>query len=142
MRLMYLIVLATALATLVPVVSAQSGEPVTIKQLMLDRIHPAANDILLVAFRGAPDKDKDWASIERSAKLLEDSAKSLTSMNNDAEWAKAGKLLSTSAAEAYKAAQAKDGKMLAGIALHIDASCTDCHKRFRPNVFPGEGARQ
>ena len=40
---------------------------------------------------------------------------------------------------AYKAAAAKDAAALAALAAladRIDSSCTTCHKRFRPAVFP------
>ena len=36
-------------------------------------------------------------------------------------------------------AQAKDMKALAALAEPLDASCTMCHKHFRPNVFPRDG---
>ena len=52
------------------------------------------------------------------------------------EWLKAVKLLTDAGSEAYKAAQAKDAKALAAVTARIDASCTNCHKQFRPNVFP------
>ena len=42
-------------------------------------------------------------------------------------------------AAAYKAAQVKDVKALAALAEPLDASCTTCHKQYRPNVFPHEG---
>ena len=40
---------------------------------------------------------------------------------------------------AYKAAQAKDAIALAALAGALDASCTMCHKQYRPNVFPKDG---
>ena len=43
------------------------------------------------------------------------------------------------AAAAYKAAQAKDLTALAQLTDSLDASCTTCHKQYRPNVFPREG---
>jgi len=52
------------------------------------------------------------------------------------EWRTAAKLLTDAGSEAYKAAQSKDAKALAAVTAHIDASCTNCHKQFRPNVFP------
>ena len=55
------------------------------------------------------------------------------------DWVKDAKLLADAGAAAYKAAQAKDVKALAAVAEPLDASCTTCHKQFRPNVFPREG---
>jgi cytochrome c556 len=52
---------------------------------------------------------------------------------------KDAKLLADVGSSAYKAAQAKDGNALAALAGAVDASCTTCHKQYRPNVYPKEG---
>lgn len=112
----------------------------TTKQLMLDLIHPASNDILLSIFRGGPKDEAEWAVIRRSALTLAESGNLLRSRGSaQPEWARDAKLLSDAGAAAYKAAQAKDVKALAAVAEPLDASCTTCHKQFRPNVFPREG---
>ena len=54
-------------------------------------------------------------------------------------WIKDAKLLVDAGNSAYKAAQAKDGNALAGLAGAVDDSCTTCHKQYRPNVFPKDG---
>ncbi len=120
--------------------TAQTGTP--LKRLMLDRIHPASNVILLTAFRGTPISDADWTNFRRSALDLADAAAELTKQGDPApsEWNKAATLLSIAAADASRAAQARDAKLLPAITTRIDASCTNCHKRYRPNVFPPEGA--
>jgi hypothetical protein len=111
------------------------------KQLMLDVIHPASNDILLFVYRGAPHDDKDWAAVRRSALTLVETGNSLITPDRSrpGEWIKDAKLLNDVAAAAYKAAQAKDDKAIAAIAPALDASCTTCHKHYRPNVFPPPG---
>ena len=48
-------------------------------------------------------------------------------------------MLADIGAAGYKAAQAKDFKALAALTESLDASCTTCHKQYRPNVFPREG---
>ena len=48
-------------------------------------------------------------------------------------------MLADVGAAAYQAAQAKDGKALTSLTDALDASCTTCHKQYRPNVFPREG---
>jgi cytochrome c556 len=58
---------------------------------------------------------------------------------DQADWVKDAKLLVDAGNAAYKAAQAKDGSALAALAGPVDASCTTCHKQYRPNVFPKEG---
>jgi cytochrome c556 len=57
----------------------------------------------------------------------------------EGDWMKDAKLLVDAGNAAYKAAQAKDSSALAALAGAVDASCTTCHKQYRPNVFPGAG---
>jgi cytochrome c556 len=130
------------------VASAQTpAEPfppvANVKQLMLDLIHPSSNDILLAIFRGGPKDEKDWAVIRRSAVALAESGNMLMQRGrarDQGEWMKDAKLLVDVGNAAYKAAQTKDADTLASLAGAMDASCTTCHKQYRPNVFPKEGA--
>lgn len=136
-------------AVFVPAVSAQApaGQSPTMKQLMLDLIHPASNDILLAAYRGGPADAKEWDTVRHSALALTEAANQLmapalarsSAGGNQETWIKAAKMLADAAADSYKAAQAKDARALPAITIRIDASCTTCHKQFRPNVFPKEG---
>jgi cytochrome c553 len=113
----------------------------SVKQLMLDLIHPSSNDILLAIYRGGPKDDKDWAAVRRSAVTLAESGNLLMMRGRarEGDWMKDAKLLVDAGNAAYKAAQAKDGNALAALAGAVDASCTTCHKQYRPNVFPGAG---
>jgi cytochrome c556 len=114
-----------------------------VKQLMLDLIHPSSNDILLAIFRGGPKDEKDWAVIRRSAVTLAESGNMLMQRGrarDQGDWMKDARLLVDVGNAAYKAAQAKDADALASLSGAIDASCTTCHKQYRPNVFPKEGA--
>jgi cytochrome c553 len=118
----------------------------TIRQLMLDLIYPSSNEILLAIYRGGPpDKPKDekeWAAVRRAALTLAESGNMLTMpgrARDQGDWMKDAKLLVDAGNAAYKAAQAKDANALAALAGTIDASCTTCHKQYRPNVFPKEG---
>jgi hypothetical protein len=114
----------------------------TLQQLMLDLIHPASNDLLLAIFRGGPKDEGEWAAVRRSALALAESGNLLLtrSRSPQAEWMKDTKLLVDAGAAAYKAARAKDTKALADVAEPLDRSCTTCHRQFRPNLFPREGA--
>ena len=122
------------------VVSAQAPDalqPVaTMKQLMLDVIHPASNSVLLSISRGGPSDDKEWAEVRRGAMTLAESGNLLIMRNRAAAWVADAKLLTDAGTAAYKAADAKDGRALSALADRIDVSCTTCHKRFRPGVFP------
>ncbi len=130
---------------LVPTLPAQSpATPPTMRQLMLDLIHPASNDILLTVSRGGPSDEKEWASLRHNALTLSESGTVLIAQQQSTSdaWTKAAKMLADAAADAYKAAQTKDAKALEAITARIDASCTNCHKQYRPNVFPRQGASQ
>lgn len=112
----------------------------SVKQLMLDLIHPSSNEILLAIYRGGPQNERDWAAIRRSAVTLAESGNLLMlrgRARDQGDWMKDAKLLVDAGNAAYKAAQAKDGSALAALAGAVDASCTTCHKQYRPNVFPG-----
>ena len=114
----------------------------SVKQLMVDLIHPSSNDILLVIYRGGPKDEKDWAAVRRSAVTLAESGNMLMlrgRARDQADWIKDAKLLVDAGNAAYKAAQAKDGNALAALAGAVDVSCITCHKQYRPNVFPKEG---
>jgi hypothetical protein len=112
---------------------------VSVKQLMLDLIYPSSNDILFAIYRGGPKDEKEWAAVRRSAVTLAESGNLLMMQGralDGGDWMKDAKLLVDVGNSAYKAAQAKDGNALAGLAGTVDDSCTTCHKQYRPNVFP------
>ena len=114
----------------------------SVKQLMLDLIYPSSNDILLASYRGGPKDDKEWAAVRRSAVTLAESGNLLMMRGrarDQGDWMKDAKLLVDAGNAAYKAAQAKDANALAALAGALDASCTTCHRQYRPNVFPKDG---
>lgn len=115
----------------------------TTRQLMLDLIHPASNQILLFINRGAPKQEAEWAPVRRSALTLAESGNLLTlparAPKNSADWTRDAAALASVGAAAYRAAQARDFAALSALAEPLDASCTNCHKQFRPNVFPRKG---
>jgi hypothetical protein len=120
-------------------VAALASAQVTMKQLMLDLIHPAANDLLLIVNRGGPKGDAEWAAARRSAATLAESGNLLMARGRDrnqADWAKDAKMLSDAGTAAYKAAETRDAGALAALTAQLDASCTNCHTQFRPDVFP------
>ena len=114
----------------------------TMKQLMVEIIHPASNEILLFVSRGSSQDEKEWDRVRRSAITLAEAANLLTMRGrarDQGEWVKDAKLLADVGAAAYKAAEAKDAKALAALTEPLDASCTTCHKQYRPNVSPRAG---
>jgi hypothetical protein len=116
---------------------SDAPQPVaSMKQLMLDIIHPASNSLLLLVNRGGPGNDREWAEARRNALVLAESGNLLMMRNRAAGWTADARLLTEAGAAAYKSVETKDVKALATSAERIDASCTTCHKHSRPNVFP------
>src|SRR5580658_4720766 len=86
--------------------AAALAQSPTMKQLMLDLIHPASNDILLTVSRGGPSDDKEWASLRHNALTLSESGNVLMAAQSGSDaWVKAAKLLADAGSDAYKAAQ-------------------------------------
>ena len=44
----------------------------SMSDVMVSMVYPATNNILLFVYRGGPQSDADWASVQRSAVLLAD----------------------------------------------------------------------
>ena len=122
---------------------SEAFQPVaTMKQIMVDIIHPASNEIILFVSRGASQNEKDWDNVRRSAITLAESGNLLMMRGrarDQGDWMKDAKLLVDAGTAAYKAAQDKDARALAALTPSLDESCTTCHKQYRPNVFPRAG---
>ena len=120
---------------------AQAQPVATMRQLMVDLIHPASNQVLLFVTRGGSDNEGDWAALRHSALTLAESGNLLMMRRpgDQGDWSKDARALVDVGTAAYTAAQSKDMKALAALAEGLDASCTTCHKHYRPNVFPREG---
>src|SRR5438477_8561224 len=97
---------------------AQTQPVATMKQLMVDLIHPASNDILLFVARGGSDNEREWAALRRSAVTLAESGNLLITRRpaDQGDWMKDARTLVDVGTAAYKAAQAKDMKALAALA--------------------------
>jgi len=120
------------------VAAAQTNAP-TMKQLMVDLIHPASNSILLLVNRGGPENGAEWAEARRSALALAECGDLLTipgRARDQNQWLKDARALADAGSAAYAAASSKDIKSLQAAAEKLDLSCTTCHKHYRPNVFP------
>src|SRR5262245_26945050 len=140
MRIIGLLSVVTLLLAGVSLAQGPSFQLVgTMSELMVNVIHPASNDILMSIYRGAPKDDKEWAAVQRSALVLAESGNLLLMpgrVRDQGDWVKDSKLLVDVGTAAYKAARAKDAKALAALDSQIDATCTTCHKQYRPNVYP------
>jgi hypothetical protein len=115
---------------------ASEFQPVaTMKQLMVEIIHPASNDILLAVNRGQLRSEQDWTIVRRAALALAESGNLLIMRNRAGDWIAESRSLIDVGTAVYKAADAKDARALASLTDRIDASCTSCHKKFRPALF-------
>ena len=121
--------------------SSDSFQPVaTMKQLMVEIVYPSSNEIQLAASR-APASDQEWAALRRSAMILAESGNLLIMRNRAADWVTESRSLTEVGAAAYKAADARDARALAALSSRLDASCTNCHKKFRPALFDPDPRR-
>ena len=115
---------------------ASEFQPVaTMKQLMVEIIHPASNEILLAVNRGQLRSDQEWTAVRRAALALAESGNLLIMRNRASDWVAESRSLIDAGTAVYKAADAKDARAIASLTDRIDASCTSCHKKFRPAVF-------
>jgi len=121
------------------VARAQTGNVQAVgsmSDVMVSMVYPATNNILLFVYRGGPQSDADWASVQRSAVLLAETG-NLLAMRGPAgdqgDWAKDAKALVDAGAATYKAARAKDTRALLAVDQPINASCVNCHRQYRFN---------
>jgi hypothetical protein len=139
MKMLSLIVGVLLLAGAVMAQDSGTAQPVgNMSDIMVSIIYPAANEILTFANR-APADDKEWIALQRSAVRLGESGNLLMMRGhalNQGDWIKDAKLLVDVGAAAYKVAKAKDAGALPALNDQINASCTTCHKQYRPNVYP------
>ncbi len=108
----------------------------TMSDLMVSMVYPATNNILLFVYRGGPQNDADWESVQRSAVLLAESGNVLlmrAPAGDQGDWAKDAKALVDAGAAVYRAARAKDTQALLAVDQPINASCVNCHKQYRFN---------
>ena len=139
MKVLSLLIGILLLAGVLIAQDSGTAQPVgSMSDIMVSIIYPAANEILTFANR-APADDKEWIALQRSAVRLGESGNLLMMRGhalNQGDWIKDAKLLVDVGAAAYKAAKAKDANALPALNDQINASCTTCHKQYRPNVYP------
>jgi cytochrome c556 len=138
MRVAGTLLIAVCLLSTSMIAQAPSSEfqPVaTMKQLMVEMIHPASNDILLAVNRGQLRSEQDWTAVRRAALALGESGNLLIIRNRASDWVAEARSLIDVGTAVYKAADAKDARAVASLTERVDASCTSCHKKFRPALF-------
>jgi hypothetical protein len=111
-------------------------EPVgTVSQLMIDIIYPTS-DALFYIERNPPKNDHDWNVIRGTALTLAESGNLLligSRARDQDQWVKDAKLMIDAGKAAFKAAQKKDMQAILDLNEPLYASCTTCHRHYRPN---------
>ena len=139
MRILAGSLMALGLLTSSAIAQAPASEfqPVgTIKQLMVEMIHPASNEILLAVNRGQLRTDQEWTVVRRASLALAESGNLLIMRNRASDWVAESRALVEVGAAIYKAADAKDARAIAALTDRLDGACTSCHKKFRTLLFP------
>ena len=109
----------------------------TMSDLMVSMVYPPLNEILLLIHRGGPASEDEWVKAGRSAVMLAESGNILVMRNPDStEWVAGSRALVDVGAAAYRVVQSRDQAALAALSGQLDASCVNCHTRFRPDVHP------
>jgi hypothetical protein len=113
-----------------------SFQPVgSVSQLMVDIIYPAS-DALFYIEREPPKNDHDWNVIRGTALTLAESGNLLlmgSRARDQDRWVKDTKLMIDAGTAAFKAAQKKDMQAILDLNEQLSASCTSCHRHYRPN---------
>jgi cytochrome c556 len=129
----------TLLVVLAGVVTAQPQSPFqpvgNVSQVMIDIIYPTS-DALFYIERNPPKNDRDWNAIRGAALTLAESGNLLlmgSRARDQDRWAKDTKLLIDAGMAAFKAAQKKDMQAILDLNEQLTASCTTCHRHYRPN---------
>ena len=121
------------------VITAQAPSPFqpvgNMSQLMIDIIYPAS-DALFYIERDPPKNDQDWNRIRGVALTLAESGNLLLmgsrALDQD-RWIKDSRLMIDAGKAAFKAAQKKDMQAILDLNEQLTASCTTCHRHYRPS---------
>ena len=155
-----LLLLAAALqfgcgeAPKLPAPPASALRPVlSLKQLMEWVIDPAADAVwdsvkTIITEQGtkeiAPQTDEQWEAVRHGAATLHESAHLLTlegRARDRGEWTRAARGLMEAADEALKAVEAKNPQAVFDAGGRIYNACSNCHRRYAPQLNADSGAR-
>ena len=94
-----------------------------------------ASDAVFEASSNQPLDAKGWTTARNQALVLAESGNLLIMRNRASDWIAESRSLIDVGTAVYKAADAKDARAVASLTERVDASCTSCHKKFRPALF-------
>jgi hypothetical protein len=132
--------LAGSAFTQTPVAQPPPSRPVgTMSELMVRLVYPTSDSIFYIETK-TPASDGEWNKLQTDALVLAESANLLMmpgrARDND-RWMTDSRLLLDVATAAFKAAKNRDVPALSALNEQLNASCTTCHRDYRPNYRRG-----
>ena len=106
----------------------------SMSDLMVKIIYPASDALFYIESR-TPKTDSEWTVLEGQALMLAESANLLMMpgrARDQKQWMEDSKLMLDAGAAAVKAAKTKNVEAIAALSDQLMASCTTCHKHYRP----------
>ena len=134
------IALVTPIASQAPPLSRPVG---TMSDLMVKIIYPSSDALFYIETR-LPKSDSEWTVLQGQALMVAESATLLmlpSRMRDRDQWMQDAKLMLDAAEIAYQAALKKDVAGIVAVNDQLVASCTTCHRHYRPNYGRGGQAR-
>ncbi|HLG96153.1 MAG TPA: hypothetical protein VKX49_07565 [Bryobacteraceae bacterium] len=120
----------------VAVAQAPDYKPVgSMSELMIRIIYPAS-DALFYIERDPPKTDVQWNNMRSQALMLAESGNLMIMPNrarDQGDWIKESKVMIDLAAEAYRAALAKNIDGIVAVNDKLADSCIVCHQQYRAN---------
>jgi hypothetical protein len=120
----------------VAVAQAPDYKPVgSMTELMVRIIYPAS-DALFYIERDPPKTDVQWNNIRTQALILAESGNLMimpSRARDQGDWVKESRVMTDLAAEAYRAALAKNMDGILAVNDKLADSCIVCHQQYRAN---------
>jgi cytochrome c553 len=131
--------LTVAVTLAAALTQAASDRPPTrnvgsMSDLMVKIIYPASDALFYIESR-TPKTDTEWTALEGQALMVAESANLLMMpgrARDRQQWMDDAKLMLDAGAAAVKAAKTRNVDAIAALSDQLMASCTTCHKHYRP----------
>ncbi|HEX8031319.1 MAG TPA: hypothetical protein VF491_22775 [Vicinamibacterales bacterium] len=135
------LVVAAALAQSAPPKNAGPAAPAattrnvgSMSDLMVKIIYPTSDALFYVESR-TPQTDAEWTALEGQALMLAESANLLMMpgrARDQKQWMADSRLMLDAGARAVKAVKTKNVEAISALSDDLLASCTTCHRHYRP----------
>src|SRR5687767_380192 len=128
------IAVAAALLQAAPTDRPPTRNVGSMSDLMVKIIYPASDALFYIESR-TPKTDTEWTALEGHALMVAESANLLMMpgrARDRQQWMDDAKLMLDAGAAAVKAAKTRNVDAIAALSDQLMASCTTCHKHYRP----------